>query len=255
MALFTKQIWSGPKPYRTTIRTKFGYVNGTETSDRIWSGTKSGYINAPCSSDQTKSLTFGGKCQNSNKNGESATWCILVNRWKLDYYKNLEFIMIANIWRKNDKPCSVVVRRNPNASWRSISEHGAFFPGESEFVICQFSLFCYPKVKENKMKLWKRHVLTTHTVCKHRWLICYETDMGPEIPTAADQNFAWICKQHQDLIGSVLSFRTKIIWSGPEFSLVRCGYLNAAIVTPANTWLVALATSINTWLMGPANTS
>ena len=69
----------------------------------------------------------------------------------------------------------------------------------------------------------------THTVCKHCWLICYETDMGPEIPTAAaDQNFAWICKQHQDLIGSVLSFRTKIIWSGPEFGLVRCGYLNAA---------------------------
>ena len=27
------------------------------------------------------------------------------------------------------------------------------------------------------------------------------------------QNFAWICKQHQDLIGSVLIFRTKI-WSG-----------------------------------------
>ena len=55
--------------------------------------------------------------------------------------------------------------------------------------------------------------------------------MGPEIPTAAaDQNFAWICKQHQDLIDSVLIFRTKIIWSGPEFGLVRCGYLNTAIV-------------------------
>ena len=55
--------------------------------------------------------------------------------------------------------------------------------------------------------------------------------MGPEIPTAAaDQNFAWICKQHQDLIGSVPSFRTKIIWSGPEFGLVRCRYLNAAII-------------------------
>ena len=55
--------------------------------------------------------------------------------------------------------------------------------------------------------------------------------MGPEIPTAAaDQNFAWICKQHQDLIGSEPSFRTKIIWSGPEFGLVRCGYLNAANV-------------------------
>ena len=59
--------------------------------------------------------------------------------------------------------------------------------------------------------------------------------MGPEIPTctaAADQNFAWICKHHQDLIGLVLSFRTKIIWSGPEFDPVRCGYmyLNAATV-------------------------
>ena len=30
----------------------------------------------------------------------------LVNWWKLDYYKNLEFIMVANIWRKNDKPRS-----------------------------------------------------------------------------------------------------------------------------------------------------
>ena len=96
--------------------------------------------------------------------------------------------------------------------------------------MCQFSPFCYPKVKENKMKPWKRHVWTTHTVCKHCWLIRYETDMGPELSTAAtDQNFAWICKQHQDLTGSVLIFRTKIIWSGPEFGLVRCGYLNAAI--------------------------
>ena len=59
--------------------------------------------------------------------------------------------------------------------------------------------------------------------------------MGPEIPTAAaDQNFAWICKQHQDLIGSVLSFRTKIIWSEPEFGLVRRGYLNAAMVISKN---------------------
>ena len=75
----------------------------------------------------------------------------------------------------------------------------------------------------------KRHVLTTHTVCKHCWLIHYETDMGPELSTAAaDQNFAWICKQHQDRIGLVLIFRTKITWSGPEFVLVRCGYLNAA---------------------------
>ena len=81
------------------------------------------------------------------------------------------------------------------------------------------------------MKPWKHHVLTTHTVCKHYWLIRYETDMDPELSTAAaDQNFAWICKQHQDLIGSVLIFRTKIIWSGPEFGLVRCGYLNAAII-------------------------
>ena len=29
------------------------------------------YVNAPCSLDQTKSLTFGGKSQSSNKNGES----------------------------------------------------------------------------------------------------------------------------------------------------------------------------------------
>ena len=79
------------------------------------------------------------------------------------------------------------------------------------------------------MKQWKRYVLTTHTICKYCWLIRYETDMGPELSTAAaDQNFAWICKQHQDLIGSVLILRTKIIWSGPEFGLVRCGYLNAA---------------------------
>ena len=28
-ALFTKPIWSGPNPYQTTVRTKFGYVNGT----------------------------------------------------------------------------------------------------------------------------------------------------------------------------------------------------------------------------------
>ena len=55
--------------------------------------------------------------------------------------------------------------------------------------------------------------------------------MGPELSTeATDQNLAWICKQHQDLIGSVLTFRTKIIWSGPEFGLVPCGYLNAADV-------------------------
>ena len=55
--------------------------------------------------------------------------------------------------------------------------------------------------------------------------------MGPELSTAAaDQNFRWICKQRQDLIGSVLIFRIKIIWSEPEFGLVRCGYLNAAII-------------------------
>ena len=129
MALFTKPIWSRPNPYWTTVRIKFGYVNGTfryQTfgpdlspdqswtrscvqglgSDRIWSHTKSGYVNAPFSSDQTKSLTFGGKSQSSNESGESATWRKLVNRWQLDYYKNLEFIMIANIWRKNDTPCS-----------------------------------------------------------------------------------------------------------------------------------------------------
>ena len=81
--------------------------------------------------------------------------------------------------------------------------------------------------------------LTTYTICKHCWLIRYETDMCPELSTAAaDQNFALICKQHQDLIGSVLIFRTKIIWSGPEFGLVRCGYLNTAIGTVYKTNLV-----------------
>ena len=79
------------------------------------------------------------------------------------------------------------------------------------------------------MKPWKRHVLTTYAVCKHCWLIRYKTDMGPVLSTAAaDQNFVWICKQHQDLTGSVVIFRTKIIWSWPEFGLVWCGYLNAA---------------------------
>ena len=64
-------------------------------------------------------------------------------------------------------------------------------------------------------------MLTTRTVCKHCWHIRYEIDMGPELSAAAaDQSFVWICKQHQDLIGSVLIFRTKIIWSGPEFGLV-----------------------------------
>ena len=63
------------------------------------------------------------------------------------------------------------------------------------------------------------NVLTTHTVCKHCWLIRYETDTGPELSTvAADQNFAWICKQHQDLIGSVLLSGPKLL--GPDKNLV-----------------------------------
>ena len=74
-----KTNWSGSNPYRTTVRTKFGKVRTKAGpahvqelwSDKIWSGTKSGYVNAPCSSDQTKSLTFGGKSQSSDKNGES----------------------------------------------------------------------------------------------------------------------------------------------------------------------------------------
>ena len=142
-------------------RTKAGpaHMQGPQ-SHRIWPGTKSGYVNAPCSSDQTKCLTFGGNSQSSNKNGELATWCKLVKRWNLDYYKNLEFIMIANIWRKMInlallEHCFFVFRRNPKASWQSISEHVVFFPGEPKFVICQFSPFCYPKVKEDKMTQWK----------------------------------------------------------------------------------------------------
>ena len=41
--------------------------------------------------------------------------------------------------------------------------------------------------------------------------------MGPELSTAAaGQNFAWICKQHQDLIGD--RFGTN--FQDPEFGLV-----------------------------------
>ena len=134
--------------------------------------------------------------------------------------------------KNNDKPCSfrALFFVEILTLLGKVSQNTApFFPGEPEFVMCQFSQFCYPKVKEKKMKPWRRHVLTTHTVYEHCWLICYETDMDPELSTAAaDQNFAWICKLHQDLMGSVLIFRTKIIWSGPEFGLVRCRYLNAA---------------------------
>ena len=66
------KIWSG-------LRAGPAHVQGPR-SDRIWSSTKSGYVNAPCSSDQTKSLTFGGKSQSSNKNCNSATWWKLVKR-------------------------------------------------------------------------------------------------------------------------------------------------------------------------------
>ena len=107
--------------------------------------------------------------------------------------------------KKNDKPCSsralfVLKIRTP---FGKVSQNTApFFPGEPEFVMCQF---CYPTVKENKMKLWKRHVLTTDTVCKHWWHIRYETDMGPELSTAAaDQNFAW------------MALFTKLVWCGPN---------------------------------------
>ena len=70
--LSVPKIWSGPKSGPA-------HVQGPR-SDRIWSCAISGYVNAPCLSDQTKSLTFGGKSQSSNKNGESATWCKLVSR-------------------------------------------------------------------------------------------------------------------------------------------------------------------------------
>ena len=43
--------------------------------------------------------------------------------------------------------------------------------------------------------------------------------MDPELSTAAaDQTFAWICKQHQDLIGSVLVF-----WLNIAFIAVHSG--------------------------------
>ena len=109
MAPFTKPIWSGPNPYRTTVRTKFGYVNGTfryqkfgpdlgpdkagpayvqgPRSDRIWSGTKCGYVNAPSSSDQAKCLTFGGKSQMANRQrganwSNDETW-VIIRIWSL----------------------------------------------------------------------------------------------------------------------------------------------------------------------------
>ena len=100
LALFTKPIWSGLILIgldQSPTKAGPAHVQGPG-SDRIWSGTRSGYVNAPCSSDQTKSLTSGGKSQSSNKNGELATWCKLVNRWKLDYYKNLEFIIWSLIF-------------------------------------------------------------------------------------------------------------------------------------------------------------
>ena len=43
--------------------------------------------------------------------------------------------------------------------------------------------------------------------------------MDPELSTAAaEQNFAWICKQHQDLMGSVLFSGPKLF--GPDQNLV-----------------------------------
>ena len=152
-------------------------------SYRIWYSTKSGYVNAHCSADKTKCLTFGGKSQSSNKNGESAMWWKLVGRQILDNYKKLR--------------------------WR---------------------------VRENKMKPWKCHVLTTctgkqfvNTADSYDIYIVPETDMGPELSTvAADQNFAWICKQLLDQIGSVLFFRT--IWSGTMWISKRAHYCQSLMM-------------------------
>ena len=56
-------------------------------------------------------------------------------------------MMIANIWRK--MIILALLERcfsgNPNASWQSISEHGAFFPWEPEFVMCQSRRFVIQK--------------------------------------------------------------------------------------------------------------
>ena len=56
-------------------------------------------------------------------------------------------MMIANIWRKMIILALLerCFSRNPNASWQSISEHGAFFPGEPEFVMCSFRRFVIQK--------------------------------------------------------------------------------------------------------------
>ena len=59
--------------------------------------------------------------------------------------------------------------------------------------------------------------------------------MGPEIPTAAaDQNFAWICKQHQDLIGSVLRPSLKNYFR-PKFQ--DQNYLVRTRIWPGAMWI------------------
>ena len=140
--------------------------------------------------------------------------------------------MIANMWWKNDKPCSsrALLFIEILTPLGKVSQNTApSFLENLNFVMCQFSPLCYPKGKENKMKPWKCHVLTTSllTHMLWNWYGSWNTYCSSRPKFCMD-----IYKQHQDLIGSVLSFRTKIIWSGPEFGLVRCGYLNAAISQP-----------------------
>ena len=94
--------------------------------------------------------------------------------------------MIANIWRENDKPCS----SRALLFVEILTPLGKVSQNTAPSFLENLNLWCasfrrFVIEKENKMKPWKRHILTTHTVCKDCLLICYETDMGPEIPTAA----------------------------------------------------------------------
>ena len=135
--------------------------------------------------------------------------------------------------KKNDKPCSsralfFVEVLTPNKVSQNTSPS---FLENLNLWCASFRCFVIQKLRKIK---WNRE--TTHTVCKHCWLTRYETEMGPKLSTAAaDQNFAWICKQHQDLIGTNFQdqnylIRTRI-WSGMMWISKR------SLCFPVQTWV------------------
>ena len=140
----------------------------------------------------------------------------------------------------SDDETWIIIRIHDEESFKTILWGTPVNEHVYEDIAKILSPFSYnPKEKENNLKLWKCHVLTTYTSIQfvntaHSYDIytITEIDIGPELSTAAaDQIFLWICKQLQDQTDSVPFFRTKFIWSGPEFGLVRCGYLNGALIT------------------------